>query len=157
MTGDIILHLNYIQFNFQFSIFPLPIMNLSGFGFNNRQIIYPRGKIIGGSNAINNALYTRGNRREFDSWSNYYGAPGWTYNEVFPFFLKSENNTDPNIVAANPRYHSTSGVVEVSTPNDIDPIVSRWVNASHDLGWPANDINGPDQFGSCKLDNGVKS
>ena len=75
---------------------------------------FAQGRILGGTHIINSAAYTRGNRRDYDSWVNEYGAKGWSGREVMPYFLRSENNTDPMVVAQNPTVHSTNGPLEVS-------------------------------------------
>lgn len=57
---------------------------------------WPRGKVLGGSSVLNYMLYIRGNKRDYDNWAKN-GAYGWSWNEVFPYFLKSEDNTDPEM------------------------------------------------------------
>lgn len=57
---------------------------------------WPRGKVLGGSSILNYMLYIRGNKRDYDKWAKN-GAYGWSWNEVFPYFLKSEDNTDPEM------------------------------------------------------------
>lgn len=54
---------------------------------------WPRGKVLGGSSVLNVMLYIRGNRHDYDKWAAE-GAAGWSWEEVFPYFLKSENNRD---------------------------------------------------------------
>ncbi len=112
----------------------------------------PRGKILGGSHAVNFASYTRGNRRDFDNWAYTHGARGWSYQEILPSYLRSENNTDPTVVAANPMFHSTTGPVEVSTLPDRDPILNRWLQGVSQLGVPLTDFsNLVNQYGSSVL------
>ncbi len=58
----------------------------------------PRGKMLGGSSSLNSLLYVRGNRNDFDNWAAQ-GSQGWSYDEVFPYFLKLEDNRDPQFLA----------------------------------------------------------
>ncbi|KAF8792820.1 Glucose dehydrogenase like protein [Argiope bruennichi] len=66
------------------------------FGLINRRSRWPRGRVLGGSSVINYMLYVRGNRKDYDSWAEA-GAYGWSWKDVFPYFLKSEDNRDPAI------------------------------------------------------------
>lgn len=68
----------------------------SCFGLINRRSRWPRGRVLGGSSVLNYMLYIRGNRRDYDNWVKL-GATGWSWQEVFPYFLKSEDNRDPSI------------------------------------------------------------
>lgn len=149
VTSDIMPSLYY--FNNIYNYRTVPQEN-SGFAIENRQIMQPRGRILGGSGGVNFALYTRGNRRDYDAWAYYYGATGWSYNEVLPYFLMSENNTDPYVVNENPAYHSTRGPLQVSTVPELDPIYGLWEEAAVKMGYPKTDFNGPEQFGTSKLD-----
>jgi choline dehydrogenase-like flavoprotein len=68
----------------------------SCFGLINRRSRWPRGRVLGGSSVLNYMLYIRGNARDYDRWDQN-GAYGWTWGDVFPYFLKSEDNRDPSI------------------------------------------------------------
>ncbi len=58
---------------------------------NNRKMAWPRGKVLGGSSAINGMVYIRGHKDDFDTWAAQ-GNEGWSYNEVLPYFRRSEHN-----------------------------------------------------------------
>ncbi len=60
-------------------------------GLGNRSILYPRGRILGGCSAINGMLYLRGQARDYDQWRQM-GNPGWGWDDVLPYFLKSEDH-----------------------------------------------------------------
>ncbi|MBE1285434.1 MAG: glucose-methanol-choline oxidoreductase [Rhodobacteraceae bacterium] len=60
-------------------------------GLKGRKGYQPRGKALGGSSAINAMLYVRGHRQDYDEWANL-GCDGWSWDDVLPYFLKSENN-----------------------------------------------------------------
>ena len=138
--------------DFEFLDSNLRFFFVPGFGLADHRVPCPRGKIFGGSHAINNAGYTRGNFRDYDAWESVYGATGWNYRTLLPYFLRTENNTDPAVVAAAPRFHSTTGPLEISTPPNLDPIIGRWLNAVQQLGWPLSDYgNLEQQFGVTVL------
>ncbi|GIY85933.1 l-sorbose 1-dehydrogenase [Caerostris extrusa] len=67
-------------------------------GYENKQMPYARGKGIGGSSILNFLLYVRGNKSDYDLWEKL-GASGWSWKNVLPYFLKSEDNTDPEITS----------------------------------------------------------
>lgn len=56
------------------------------------------GKVLGGGSVLNLMIYNRGNRRDYDTWAAK-GAVGWSYDEVLPYFKRSENNTDATLVS----------------------------------------------------------
>ena len=69
----------------------------SCFGLSNRESRWPRGRVLGGSSVLNYMLYVRGNKRDYDHWHEL-GNQGWSWAEVLPYFMKSEDNKDPTIV-----------------------------------------------------------
>lgn len=71
----------------------------SCFGLINRRSRWPRGRVLGGSSVLNYMLYIRGNARDYDRWDQVFGAFGWSWADVFPYFLKSEDNRDPPIAS----------------------------------------------------------
>lgn len=72
---------------------------------------WTRGKVLGGSSVLNTMLYVRGNKRDFDLWAAL-GNPGWSYEEVLPYFRKSEDQRNPYL-ARNKRQHGTGGYMTV--------------------------------------------
>ncbi|XP_035224978.1 LOW QUALITY PROTEIN: uncharacterized protein LOC118197557 [Stegodyphus dumicola] len=70
----------------------------TGNGLNNREILWPSGKTVGGSTVLTDVLYSRGNPKNYDDWAKL-GAVGWSYEEVLPYFKKLEDNRDPEYVA----------------------------------------------------------
>lgn len=104
---------------------------------NNSRLYVPRGKVIGGSSSINAAIYMRGTAFDYNSW-----GEGWSWNEVLPYFKKSENNTR---ITINEKYHSTRGRWKISdgiTPRNQFTMSKVIQNI---FGIPfKNDINGED-------------
>lgn len=114
----------------------------SCFGLVNRRSRWPRGRVLGGSSVLNYMLYIRGNKRDYNRWAAE-GADGWSWPEVFPYFLKSEDNRDEHI--ASNGYHGTGGYLTVQTPADPTPIGLAFPEAGKHLGYPSSDLNGPVQ------------
>lgn len=73
---------------------------------NDNRSPWPRGKVLGGSSVLNFMLYVRGNKRDYDRWSSL-GNSGWSYEEVLPYFKKSEDNKNEELIKT--RYHSSGG------------------------------------------------
>ena len=92
-------------------------------GLNNRKGYQPRGKVLGGSSAINAMIYIRGQKEDYDSWAKE-GNNGWSWNEVLPFFKKAENNE--NRVE---EFHGNFGPLEVSNQKAAKPISHAYINA----------------------------
>ena len=107
-------------------------------GCNNRMMYMPRGKTLGGSSSINAMVYIRGNRVDYDSW-----GPGWTYDEVLPYFKKSEDNE-----RGESEYHGVGGPLTVSESRSMNPMADAWVEAAIEAGFePNEDFNGAAQDG----------
>ncbi|XP_067009423.2 glucose dehydrogenase [FAD, quinone] [Anabrus simplex] len=113
-------------------------------GVEGRRCKWPRGKALGGSTVINYMLYTRGNKEDYDEWERL-GNYGWGYQNVFPFFLKSENNRVKE--AINSSYHGVGGYLDVQTPPWISSLAEAFLNAGREAGYNIGDPNGEDQLG----------
>lgn len=110
---------------------------------NGRKIYQPRGKTIGGSSAINCMAYIRGNSADFDEWEAK-GCKGWGYQDLLPYFKKSERNT-----YFSDAYHGQDGPITVSNAVHISPFGKAFVAACQEIGIPTNeDFNGENQVGS---------
>ncbi|MCP5000071.1 MAG: alanine-phosphoribitol ligase [Hyphomicrobiales bacterium] len=110
-------------------------------GLNGKAVWYPQGRVLGGGTSINAQVYTRGNRWDYDNWEAH-GCEGWSYDEVLPYFIKSEdNNRYVN------EFHGQGGPLQVS---DVIPhkLTSAFVRAAQQAGMPFNpDFNGAEQEG----------
>lgn len=104
---------------------------------------WPRGKVLGGSSAINGMVYIRGQREDFDDWAAL-GNDGWSYDEVLPFFRKSEDNE-----YGADAYRATGGPWRISGIRDAEHDTTRRAReAARHLGYPENrDFNGERQEG----------
>ncbi|XP_037301123.1 glucose dehydrogenase [FAD, quinone]-like, partial [Manduca sexta] len=103
------------------------------------------GRVMGGSSATNYMVYMRGNRRDYDDWAAL-GNDGWSYNDVLPYFRKSENNR--NIESKDTRYHGTNGPMNVERFSFADKNVNMLVESFNETGLPLVDFNGPNQIGT---------
>ncbi|OTG95623.1 GMC family oxidoreductase [Acinetobacter sp. ANC 3832] len=111
-------------------------------GLNGRKGYQPRGKCLGGSSAINAMIYIRGHRQDYDNWSAS-GNAGWSYDEVLPYFIKSENNE-----RIHDQYHGNSGPLSVTDLHSDNPLQQRYLNAAKEQGFPIlDDFNGAEQEG----------
>lgn len=118
------------RFSWQFALEP---QEATG----NRSIVWPRGKGLGGSSAINGLLYIRGQHADFDDWARK-GATGWSYREVLPYFRKSERYE-----GGASEYHGGAGELCVSDLRNDHPYCEAWIQAGVEAGHGRNpDFNG---------------
>lgn len=114
-----------------------PQKSMQGKVFN-----YTQAKVIGGGSAINAQIYTRGAAQDYDDWRQM-GCDGWSYSDVLPYFIKSEDN---DTFAGE--YHGQDGPLGVSQPSAPLPICDAYIAAAGQLGIPHNkDMNGAQQDG----------
>ncbi len=110
---------------------------------DHRRLYWPRGKLLGGCSSFNAMLYVRGHQRDYDRWQTHYGAEGWSFDQVLPFFKASENQQR----GPSP-FHGVGGPLEVQERRYVNPLSQRFLAAAEQLGWPTNDdFNGPRQEG----------
>src|SRR5271156_6060220 len=111
---------------------------------HNRRLYWPRGKVLGGSSAINAMIYIRGNRADYDSWRDL-GNAGWGFAEVLPYFKKSENQE-----RGASEYHGVGGPVNVADPRYVNPLTRAFLAAAEEIGIASNpDFNGAAQDGAA--------
>jgi choline dehydrogenase len=110
---------------------------------NNRQIMQPRGKVLGGSSSINGLLYIRGQRQDFEHWRQL-GNVGWSYEDVLPYFKKSEAQC-----RGSDAFHGADGPLTVSNQVEPHEICEAFIRAAEQAGFPRNDdFNGASQEGA---------
>ena len=109
---------------------------------NNRSIRYPRGKTLGGSSSINGLLWIRGQSNDYDNWKQQ-GNKGWGWDDVLPYFVKSENNE-----LGKSKYHSDSGPIMVANKKIKLKMLDEFIRAAEESGIPkTDDFNTGDNFG----------
>jgi choline dehydrogenase len=108
-----------------------------------RSIPIPRGHVIGGSGSINGMVYFRGHPTDFDDWAAA-GNPGWSYREVLPYFLRSENND----AYPHSPYHGHGGPMNVAFVPRPNPMTPAFLDAMQGLGYKrTDDFNGANTEG----------
>ena len=117
-----------------------------GRGLVGGRMMVPRGKMLGGSSGINYMAYVRGHPGDFDAWSAG-GATGWSYDEVLPYFRKSEGLVASADIPIDASAHGTEGPLGVSVRAPILPGARAFVDAAVAAGIPEGDYNGRDRGG----------
>jgi choline dehydrogenase len=122
---------------------------------NNRKIDWPRGKVLGGSSAINGMVYIRGQKQDYENWEAS-GCPGWGYKDVLPYFRNTEHNVD-----GDNEYHGIGGSLWVDNPINKFELTKVFIAAGVDIGIPENDdFNGETQEGmgyyQLNIKNGLR-
>jgi choline dehydrogenase len=115
-----------------------------------RAIVWPRGRVIGGSSSINGLIFIRGQHEDFDDWERL-GAKGWSYRDVLPHFRRYERYR-----GGESQYHGGLGEFEVSDLRNNNPASLAWVEAGVEYGLPRNpDFNGETTFGVGSYQLGI--
>ncbi|XP_057381659.1 glucose dehydrogenase [FAD, quinone]-like [Daphnia carinata] len=143
-TSDVPALAAYLQLSeldWQYKTEPQPTACLA---FNDKRCSWPRGKVLGGSSVLNYMLYVRGNRRDYDSWAQM-GNYGWSYDDVLPYFIKSEDNRNPYL--AQSPYHGVGGYLTVQESPYKTPLATAFVEGGVELGYEHQDGNGAYQTG----------
>ena len=110
---------------------------------NNRQVIQPRGKVLGGSSSINGLLYIRGQKEDFDHWRQL-GNAGWAFTDVLPYFRRAEDQE-----RGADDLHGVGGPLSVSNVCEAHPLCEAFLAAAEQAGIPRNDdFNGQQQEGA---------
>lgn len=110
-------------------------------GLQDEVCPWPSGKGMGGGTVINALIYTRGNKGDYDRWAEM-GNPGWSYEEVLPYFLKSEKVAIPSL--RNSPYHGHSGPLKIDYPPFRTPLLYAFMEAGKEVGYNFVDYHDPD-------------
>ncbi|AKG24733.1 GMC family oxidoreductase [Calothrix sp. 336/3] len=109
---------------------------------NNRELFYPRGKVLGGCSSINAMIYIRGDLENYNQWEAL-GNPGWGAKDILPYFQKSQNQE-----RGADKYHGTGGLLNISDLRCINPLSRAFVESGLQAKFPRNrDFNGEQQEG----------
>ncbi|MBP2839297.1 GMC family oxidoreductase N-terminal domain-containing protein [Pseudomonas sp. PNP] len=119
------------RFNWRFKTAPVATLN-------GRQVQWDRGKGLGGSSSINGMIYMRGQPGDYDRWASL-GNPGWGWNDVLPYFKRSENNA-----RGSSAHHGVGGPLWVTDPVEVHPCAHDFITACANAGIPrSSDLNAP--------------
>jgi choline dehydrogenase len=109
---------------------------------NSRRMFWPRGRVLGGSSSINAMVYSRANRSDHDRFSEF-GVEGWSYDDILPYYKKSENNE-----RGASEFHGAGGELNVADLRCVNLLTHRFVEAAQGAGLKYNnDLNGASQEG----------
>ena len=125
-------------------------------GTAGRNIVWPRGRVIGGSSSINGLIFIRGQHEDFNDWA-LHGAAGWRYIDVLPHFKRLER-----YAGGASAYHGATGELGVSNLRNDHPYCEAWVDAGVQAGLPRNvDFNGRTTYGvgsyQLSIENGWRA
>jgi choline dehydrogenase len=111
---------------------------------HGRRAYWPRMKALGGCSSMNAMIYIRGNRADYDGWRDSYGATGWGYDDVLPYFVRAEGNT-----RLGAPYHGQDGPLHVEDRRYTHELTNLWVESAVAAGIkPTDDFNGASQEGA---------
>ena len=125
---------------------------------NNRRLLCPRGRLLGGSSSINGMVYVRGNPADFDRWQQM-GAEGWAYQDVLPFFKKAQHFAGQD--EPHP-FRGHEGPLSVTDGTLSNPLHARFLAAAEQAGYPRReDLNDDKQEGfgplSMTVSGGIRA
>lgn len=136
--------LHFSSHNWNFHTVPQKMLN-------NRKMYQPRGKLMGGSSAVNCMAYIRGNAEDYNDWQKW-GNIGWSYKDLLPYFKKSEKNRN-----FENEYHGVNGPLSVSYNRYETPLTKAFIEANEEMGIAHNlDFNGEVQDGAGKFQFTIK-
>ena len=139
MPGALSYPMNMSLYDWGYKSVPEPHLN-------NRQLVTPRGKVIGGSSSINGMVYVRGHAGDYNHWAES-GAAGWSYADVLPYFKRMET-WDARGHGGDPDWRGTDGPLHVTRGPRDNPLHDAFVTAGQQAGYPVSaDYNGEQQEG----------
>lgn len=144
MPGALSYPMNMPRYDWGFESEPEP-------NLDNRRLVVPRGKVLGGSSSVNGMVWVRGHARDFDHWAEQ-GATGWAYADVLPYYRRLEHWHGP----APSTWRGTDGPLHVQRARQWNPLMRAFVEAGREAGYPVTeDYNGHQQEGFGAFDMSV--
>lgn len=120
--------------------------------------ISPKGKGVGGSTLINGFIFSKGNRRDYDFWAEQLQDAEYRFENLLPFFKKSENFNRTNPYAPiEAKYHGYKGPLPVTQSVPVQNISANLIRGSQELGYVFNDYNGEEQMGVSIIQVNIKN
>ncbi|MCF6233591.1 MAG: choline dehydrogenase [Rhodobacteraceae bacterium] len=139
--------MNMARYDWGYSSEPEPHLN-------NRSLVCPRGKVIGGSSSVNGMVYVRGHAMDYDHWAEV-GADGWGYADVLPYFKRMESWHDGGH-GGDAEWRGTDGPLHVTRGPRDNPLFAAFVEAGQQAGYPVTqDYNGHQQEGFGPMEQTV--
>ncbi|MEE2760231.1 MAG: GMC family oxidoreductase N-terminal domain-containing protein [Pseudomonadota bacterium] len=119
---------------------------------DGRRLFHPRGKVVGGSGAINMAAYVRGHVGDYDRWAQM-GLSDWSFEKVLPYFKRSEN-----YAGGGDAYHGQGGPMQTQRNETTDTLMECWLEAGRTAGYGAvEDYNAASQDGAARMQFNIGS
>ena len=141
MPAGVVELLKGDKLNWYFSTAPEPELH-------GRRLYWPRGRVLGGTSAMNGMVYIRGHRNDYDRWAALPGCEGWNYDEVLPYFRQSEFFPE-----GDTEWHGHEGELGVSRLKQKLALFQTFVEAAEQAGYPrTGDFNGAEQEGAGPYD-----
>ncbi len=145
MPAALMYNLCHDRYNWYYHTEPQPFMN-------DRVMYWPRGRVLGGSSSLNAMVYVRGHALDYDRWAFAENCPGWSYQEILPYFRRAETcerGSDP--------YRGGDGPLFVHRGNQSNPLFDAFLEATRQAGYPATaDMNGYQQEGFGRMDMTIR-
>jgi choline dehydrogenase len=141
MPAALMYNLCHDRYNWYYETEPQPHMN-------NRVMYWPRGRVLGGSSSLNAMVYIRGHALDYDRWAFKENCPGWSYQEILPYFKRAEHRE-----IGGDNYHGDQGPLWVHTGDTSNPLYDAFIEAAQQAGYPfTKDMNGYQQEGVGRMD-----
>ncbi|KAK3706214.1 hypothetical protein RRG08_038477 [Elysia crispata] len=148
-TPNLVGSLWYSAFDWMFFSEP---QELNSLGLSEKQTYFPRGRVVGGSSQINYMQWARGNRRDFDHWAEL-GCRGWSFKDVLPYFLKSEDAV-PEHLAKDTKFRAKGGPMKITELKGYE-LSQPFIDAVTSLGYQERDYNGEFQEGVSRVQSNI--